>query len=407
MRRPPMTLGMEVAVTDVRLMKELEGQALDAAGRAEETERRGRLSEKAVAELSEAGVFRLLQPARYGGGEVDPRSYFEVIRELSAACGSTGWVASVLGVHAWHLALFPEAAQKEVWGRDPEVLTCSSYAPTGKVRVVPGGYRISGRWSFSSGCDHAEWALLGGSVVEGGTAVDLCTFLVPSGDYEIDPVWDTVGLRGTGSNDLVVEDAFVPDHRVLSFKDTTLCRVPGQEVNTAPLYRIPFGSLFPYAVAAPVIGMATGVYREHVEYSRNRVRAVERDLATAAGKKANEDPTVQLGIAEAACDIDASWLQLERNFSSLMERARDHALIPVALRTAIRRDQAAAVRRSVRAADLLFGNSGGRALRSGGRIQRLWRDAHAGSAHAYNDHDRTSRLFGRSELGLNVREPVL
>jgi 3-hydroxy-9,10-secoandrosta-1,3,5(10)-triene-9,17-dione monooxygenase len=206
-------------------------------------------------------------------------------------------------------------------------------------------------------------------------------------------VWDTVGLRGTGSNDVVVDGAFVPEHRALSFTDVTKCVCPGQELNTGALYRVPFGSIFTYAITAPVIGMATGAYAAHVEYQRGRVRAAY------AGQKAAEDPFGQVRIAEAAGLLDAAWWALERNMTELMAHARAGEKIPLPLRLRVRRDQVTGTGQAIRAVDLLFENSGGRVLKTGTPIQRFWRDAHAGRLHAINDPERALSLFGRGEFG--------
>jgi 3-hydroxy-9,10-secoandrosta-1,3,5(10)-triene-9,17-dione monooxygenase len=202
--------------------------------RAQETEDARDVPAETVKALAEAGFFRLLQPARYGGLEADPMTFYTAVRTIAGECGSTGWVASAVGVHPWQLALFPAAAQEEVWGADTNTRMSSSYAPTGRARLAEGGHRLSGRWSFSSGCNHASWVLLGGIVTnDEGAPVDFRTFLLPASDYAIEDVWDTVGLRGTGSNDIVVAGAFVPEHRSLSFADVTTCVCPGQEVNQA------------------------------------------------------------------------------------------------------------------------------------------------------------------------------
>ena len=281
--------------------------------RAQETEDARVVPAESVKALEEAGFFRLLQPARFGGHEADPITFLTAVRLIASACGSTGWVSSVLGVHPWQLALFPVQAQEEIWGADSTTRMSSSYAPTGRVEAVAGGYRLSGRWSFSSGCDHATWAILGGIVLDAdGNPADFRNFLVPASDYVIDDVWDTVGLRGTGSNDIVIADGFVPEHRSLSFTDVTRCACPGQEANPAPLYRLPFGSVFSYAITTPIIGMATGAYEAHVSYLRERVRTAY------GGQKAAEDPFAQVRIAEAAAELDAAWLALEHNMTQLM-----------------------------------------------------------------------------------------
>jgi 3-hydroxy-9,10-secoandrosta-1,3,5(10)-triene-9,17-dione monooxygenase len=370
--------------------------------RAQETEDRRVVPAESIKALAEIGFFRLLQPARFGGHEADPMTFLSAVRMIASACGSTGWVASVVGVHPWQLALFPLRAQEEVWGADNATRMSSSYAPTGKAAPVDGGYRLSGRWSFSSGCDHASWVLLGGIVRDAdGKPTDFRTFLLPAAEYTIEDVWDTVGLRGTGSNDILVDDVFVPAYRSLSFNDTSRCACPGQEANPAPLYRIPFGSLFSYAITTPIIGMATGAYDAHVAYQRERVRAAY------AGQRAAEDPFAQVRVAEAASELDAAWLQLEQNMRELMGHAVAGREIPLDLRLRVRRDQVRGTGRAISAVDKLFENSGGRALATGTPIQRFWRDAHAGRVHAINDPERALTMYGRGEFGLPVTDAML
>ena len=365
--------------------------------RAQEAEDARDVPAESVKALTETGFFRLLQPSRFGGMEAEPLTFLSAVRLIASACGSTGWVASVLGVHPWQLALFPPRAQEEVWGADPATRMSSSYAPTGRAEAVPGGHRLTGRWSFSSGCGHATWVLLGCIVPDGdGQPADFRTFLLPASDYVIDDVWDTVGLRGTGSNDIVVDGAFVPEHHSLSFIDVSRCVCPGQQVNPAPLYRLPFGSLFSYSITTPIIGMAVGAYDAHVAYQRERVRAAY------VGQKAKEDPFGQVRVAEAAADLDAAWLAAQRNMTELMGHARAGEKIPIPLRLRVRRDQVRGTGQAIRAVDLLFENSGGRALKTGTPIQRFWRDAHAGRVHAINDPERALSMFGRGEFGLDV-----
>jgi 3-hydroxy-9,10-secoandrosta-1,3,5(10)-triene-9,17-dione monooxygenase len=366
--------------------------------RAQQAEDARNVPAESIKALEETGFFRLLQPAAYGGLEADPVVFYTAVRMIASACGSTGWVASVVGVHPWQLALFPPQAASDVWGTDTATRISSSYAPTGKAVETDGGHRLTGRWAFSSGSEHSTWVLLGGIVA--GTP-DYRTFLLPRSDYEIDDVWDTVGLRGTGSNDIVVDDVFVPEHRSLSFADVFRCKGPGHEVNTAPLYKLPYGAVFSYAITTPVIGMATGAYAAHVDYQRSRVRA------SYVGQKAAEDPHSQVRVARAAAEIDAAWLALERNMADLMAHARAGEKIPLSLRLRVRRDQVLGTGRAIEAIDLLVENSGGRALKLGTPIQRFWRDAHAGRVHAINDPERALSAFGRREFGLDLQPDAM
>lgn len=365
--------------------------------RAQDTEDARRVPAESVKALAETGFFRLLQPRRFGGIEADPLDFYTAVRAIASACGSTGWVASVVGVHPWQLALFPARAQEEVWAADPATRMSSSYAPTGKAALTEGGYILDGRWSFSSGCDHASWVLLGGIVTgDDGSPVDFCTFLLPASDYVIEDVWDTIGLRGTGSNDIVVTNMFVPRHRALSFTDVSRCVCPGQEVNPAPLYRIPFGAVFSWAITTPIIGMACGAYDAYVAWQRGRVRAAY------AGVKAREDPYGQVRVAEAAALIDNCWLAVQRDMTDLVAHAKEGRRPPMSLRLRTRRDQVLGTAQAIRAVDMLFENSGGHALKRGTPIQRFWRDAHAGRVHAINDPERALSAFGRGEFGMDI-----
>ncbi len=365
--------------------------------RAQEAEDARVISSDSIKSIEGTGFFRLLQPAAFGGLEADPLDFYTAVRSIASACGSTGWVASVLGVHPWHVGLFPAQAQQEVWGTDSATRISSSYAPTGKARVVAGGHLVSGRWSFSSGCDHASWVLLGQIVTDvENRPTDFRTFLLPRADYVVEDVWDTVGLRGTGSNDIVVSDVFVPEYRSLSFTDVSRLVCPGQELNPAPLYKLPYGSVFSYSITTPIIGMATGAYDAHVAYTRQRVRVAY------VGQKAAQDPFAQVRVAEAAAEIDGAWTALERNMTDLMNCVRTGQPIPVDLRLRVRRDQVRGTGQAIRAVDRLFENSGARALKSGTPIQRFWRDAHAGRVHAINDPERALSMYGGSEFGLPV-----
>lgn len=368
--------------------------------RAQQAEDERRVPAETIGELAESGFFGLLQPKRYGGFEADPVRFYTAVKLLAGACGSTGWVASILGVHPWHLALFPERAQDEVWGGDPATRLSSSYAPMGKARAVDGGYRLTGRWSFSSGCDHASWVFLGGPVLKDDKMVDFCTYLLPQDDYEIVDVWDTVGLRGTGSNDVLVEDVFVPEHRALSFMSMSKTECPGHEINSAPLYRLPWGTVHPTTITAPIVGMAQGAYDAHVEHQAARVRA-------AYGEQTKDDPFAKVRIAEAASEIDAAWMQLTGNIAEELALLEAGEEVPMSLRLRARRDQVRGTARAIEAVDRLFENSGGRALQRGTPIQRFWRDAHAGRVHAANDPERAYTMFGSGEFGLPVKDSMV
>src|SRR5713101_4801364 len=259
------------------------------------------LPPETFADFQEQGLFRVMQPKRYGGFELDPATFYQAVTEIGAACGSSGWIFGVVGIHNWHLALFPPQAQEDVWGADTSVQMSTSLAPTGTVERAPGGFRLSGRWSFSSGCDFCQWAVLGGIVPpkEDGAPPDARTFLLPRCDYAIDDNWHVMGLCGTGSKDIVVEDAFVPEYRTHSYQDAFHLRHPGNAVNDAALYRLPFGIIFPNGIAAPAIGVALGALEAFREQSQQRINLRDQSRVV-------EDPFIQFRLAEAAAEIGAA-----------------------------------------------------------------------------------------------------
>ena len=365
--------------------------------RADEAERLRVVPEASIKELEETGFFRLLQPKRFDGLESDPIDFYTAVRDIAGACGSTGWVSSVVGVHPWQVALFADEAQQAVWGTDTSTRLSSSYAPTGKAVQTEGGFTLSGKWSFSSGCDHCTWVLLGGLVFNAeDQVVDFRTFMVPRENYEIIDVWDMVGLRGTGSNDILVKDAFIPEAFTLSMGDTGRCFGPGQEQNSSELYKLPFHSIFTGTITTPIIGMAMGAYDEHVEMQQKRTRAAY------LGEKASLDPFAAVRIARASSEIDAAWALLVNNIREEQAFVAKGEKIPLKTRLKVRRDQVLGSQRAIDAIDSLFEASGGRALANGTYLQRAWRDAHAGRVHAANDPERALQMYGAHEFGHKV-----
>ena len=363
--------------------------------RAARAEALRQLPDETFADFQEAGLFRALQPKRYGGFELDPGIQYQAVTEVGAVCGSTGWVFGVMGAHNWHLAVFPPQAQQDVWGEDDSAQLATSLAPTGAVERVDGGFRISGRWSFASGCDHCRWVVLGGIAppAEDGAPPDARTFLLPRSDYAIDDNWHVMGLCGTGSKDIVVDGAFVPDYRTHSYLDAFHLRNPGMVVNDAPLYRLPFGLVFAYTLGAAAIGAAKGALATFREQQRRRLNIRDRSRVA-------EDPFTQLRLAESAAEIDAAHERMLGNFAEMMRLARAGMEIPLAFRARVRWDSGKATDWSIRAVDRLMMASGGRGIFLANPIQRAWRDVHAMQAHASNNVERAAAVFGRSEFGL-------
>jgi 3-hydroxy-9,10-secoandrosta-1,3,5(10)-triene-9,17-dione monooxygenase len=339
----------------------------------------------------------MLQPAEFGGFESDPVEFYQAVMTASAVCASTGWVCGIVGVHPWELALADPKVQAEIWGDDPDRWVASPYAPLGRARPVDGGYLFTGRWPFSSGTDHCEWAFLGGFVTDQAGDVPtppvMLHFLVPRRDYEIlEGSWQVMGLKGTGSKDVLVTEAFVPGYRTVDFvklKEGHLAHEMGRD---EALYRMPFAAVFCGAISAATIGICEGALAAAFAYQRDRV--------TVMGARSAEDPHAKSALARAAAEIEASRVHFLRDVAEMYEVAASGTNADMELRTRVRRNQVAASRRAVDAVDGIFTRAGGGSLRLDQPFQRFWRDAHAAMNHACNVADPiyeayTSHLFGQ------------
>lgn len=351
-----------------------------------------RLPDDTVADFQRLGFFKILQPRRWGGFELDPQTLYEVQMTVAEACPSSAWVLGVVAVHSWQLAVFDEGAQREVWEQDSGTLISSSYAPTGKIERVDGGFKVTGRWSFSSGCDHCAWVFLGGfAPVPDGTPPDMRTYLLPKIDYRIEDNWHVAGLKATGSKDIVVEGAFVPEHRTHRLIDGYKRKSPGNAVNPGALYRLPFGQVFVRSVSTSAIGMAQGALDAYRAVAAKRVAAGD-------GAKVALEPGAQTVAAEAAALIDEVKLVLFRNFDEMMALAHSDADMPIEQRVKWRYDSSLAVQKCVTAVDGLFTASGGRAIFLGSPLLRYFLDVHAARAHYANNPDKPGRNFGGVQL---------
>ena len=224
-----------------------------AARSIKQRNRRGILPET-IAELRAAGFFRVLQPKRWGGYELDLNTFYDIEMTLGEGDMSVGWAYGVLGVVTWFLGLIDDRVAQEIWDRDPNTLICSSTMPAGKAVAVDGGFRVKGHWRYASGCEHCDWAMLGGMVQADDVPPDWRFFVVPRSDYKTVDNWQVAGLQGTGSIDLILEDVFVPRYRAQRLQDNFVLKGAGQAANTSSLYRLPFGQIFVRGVSTAGLG---------------------------------------------------------------------------------------------------------------------------------------------------------
>ena len=370
--------------------------------RANRTSELHHLPEETVQEMIEAGFFKILQPARHGGYELDPKDFFDVQMTLAEGCMSTAWVLGVVAIHNWQLGLFDERAQRDVWGTNDDTLISSSYMPVGKVRRVEGGFRLSGKWSFSSGSEHCDWVFLGAMVPpdKAGDAPDYRTFLVPRGEYRIEFNWDVSGLEGTGSNDIVVEDAFVPEYRTHRSMDGFHCSSPGNAVNTNPLFRLPFGQIFVRAVCSSSIGALQGALDNFIAINRDRVGLND-------AKRAAMDPGAQEAAAEANRVIDECKTIMYRNFRQMQDAAAAGAVLPMEERVKMRYDAAVVAPKCAEAVNKLLIHSGAQSIYRTHPINRAWLDINAGRTHVANNAGKFARNQGSSLFGFDVDDTFL
>jgi 3-hydroxy-9,10-secoandrosta-1,3,5(10)-triene-9,17-dione monooxygenase len=362
--------------------------------RAGETARLGKLPQATVAAMQEAGFFRIMQPARYGGFEMDPEVFFRVQMILAEACMSTAWVLGVVAIHNWQLGLFDDQAQQDVWGEDDTTLISSSYMPVGKVQRVEGGFRLSGHWGFSSGSKHCRWAFLGGMVPpeKAGEAPDYRTFLVPNSDYTIVDNWNVSGLEGTGSNDIVVEDAFVPEYRTHRSIHGFECDSPGNAVNDNYIFRLPFGQIFVRAVSSSSIGCLKGVVDSYIAVNKDRVGLND-------GNKIATDPDAQMALANAVSVVDECQTIMFRNFDNMVAAARSGRQLPVEERIKMRFDAALVAPKCTDAINQMFISCGAQGIFRDHPLNRAWLDINAGRTHVANNLFKFGRNLGGAMMG--------
>jgi 3-hydroxy-9,10-secoandrosta-1,3,5(10)-triene-9,17-dione monooxygenase len=360
--------------------------------RAFKAERDRNIPKESVEEYIDAGLIHTLQPRRWGGYEHDHEVMFDIAVELGkSTCGSSAWCLNYLGDHACILAHFPEEAQHDVWSKDNTACIATSAAPTGKVTVAPGGYRLNGRWSWCSGLSHSQWIMIGGLVFrEGEDHPDMRLYLVPVSEVKQEDTWYCAGLSATGSNTSVLDDVFVPEHRSVSFATLRDAHSPGSAVNTNPIYRTPFIAVHTYALLGPALGLARGGYSDFTEWTRQRYLTYTQ-LAIA------QHVPVQLKVAEIGAQIDAAELLARR---ALATARADYTDMSMETRTRLRRDWAFAMKTLRDAMDSLVNISGSSGLMAGNSVQRCWRDVHAIASHVVMNWDVPAENFGRMEFGL-------
>lgn len=353
--------------------------------RSAEAEKNRRLSDETVAEFRAAGFHKIMQPKRFGGFELGIDTAAECIRTLASACGSSGWVANLFMIHNWQASLFPLAAQEEFWA-DGDDVVCStvSFAPKSAMEEVEGGFRLTGRWKFSSGCDFASWFII---MKPSPTCLDW--MLVPRADLSIEDDWFVAGLCGTGSKDLILDDVFVPEHRRLKMTDIATGNTPGSKVHDVPLTRLPFGWSAIWGIPAALIGMGQGM-----------AEAVKKTLtgkkALFTGEQQVERVANQIKISEALTDIHAAELIMRHRLAEL-NRWAETGVTPTPLEAlASHRDASYVARLMGKVGQNLAQMAGATSVYLGNPIQRFQRDINVGVTHVSLVWEEAAENYGRT-----------
>ncbi len=357
---------------------------------ADGAERDRSIPPETIASLREAGLFRAFVPRTYSGDERPLSEVLDAMTELSVACTSTGWVGSLLAIHNIAACWLEKKAQEEIFGDGPDVVMSSSVAPTGTINPAPGGFRLAGRWGFSSGVDHASWVMLGANLRTPAAQKPAEYFLcfVRASEVKLIDDWHVCGLKATGSRSLELADVFVPNHRALLLQSVYERTAPGMTVNPQPFYRLPWESVFISALPPAALGTAIAMLEGFREYTVSRInRFSGQGFQTNAGSA--------MRIAEAAAQVDAARLIYKRDLAALDRLALEGVPLPPGAAERISYDAPFVVDSCSRAVLRLFRGSGARAIHQSNPLQRHLRDIHAMTQHAAMDTDGAGETYGR------------
>ena len=369
--------------------------------RAVETEQRRDLLPETIADLKAAGIHKIFTPKRYGGFEMDWGTHVDVTKELGRGCGSTSWVSSVVYCHTWLLARFPPECQEEFWPDHPDAVIGTAFAGGGSMTETEGGYILNGRWKFSSGINHSDCAIVAGQIggqiddlQSGRTQVYRMAMLLPS-EYDVIDVWESEGLRGTGSNDIKVVDQFVPGHRTILTEEATGMKPPGAVLHDSYIYNVEFSPYFFTLIAGPMLGTAMGALEQYCELTKTRVGQMFKESII-------EQVPVQIRLGESAAEIQAATLIVDNISRYLHEEGAAGRELPGTTLMTIRRDLAHASRQCLAAVTRLSGMMGVTAQSGHNPVQRHFRDCRTISTHGGVQWDASMAPFGKRMFGLKT-----
>ncbi|WP_433623580.1 acyl-CoA dehydrogenase family protein [Nocardia sp. CA-120079] len=353
-----------------------------------------RVPEETIDALKEAGAFRIVVPRRFGGLETSLRSLLDVTSAIAEADGGAAWVVTLSNTNGWLCALHPGRSLDEVYANGPDAIVTGVLAPSGKVRKVSGGYRVSGRWPYSSASLHADWSTDGALLVDDDDQVlDQVAVLVPRADFRVEDTWYVAGMRGSGSNTVVVEDAFVPEHRVVSLGPYMAGEYIADHPD-APLYR---GAMTPF-MNTSIMGAQLGLGRAALNLVRTK--AAEKALAYTTITRQADSVAFQMLVAEAAMKIETAHLHAYRAADDVQAYAEAGVFPDLMARARMRGDTAITLRSINEALNILLNAHGAAAFAEVNAMQRIWRDSNVGARHAVTLPHVSMETYGKALLGI-------
>lgn len=376
------------------LLEDLKAILPAIAANAAQAEKDRKAPDENIALLKGIGMHRAFQPKPYGGMEISLPQFADCVVALAGACASTAWAFSLLCTHSHQLAMFAKQLQDEVWGDNPDATASSSIAPFGKVEEVQGGVIFNGEMGWSSGSDHAEWAIVGCRRQNDEGGQDYCFAVLPRSDYEIRDDWFAAGMKGSGTKTLIIKDVFVPNHRIQKAKDMMEGKSAGFGLYPdSKIFYTPYRPYFASGFAAIGLGIAERMLEAYREKTKNRVRAY-------TGVNVGTATPALMRLAESTHQVAAARAFLEKTWQEHAEHSERHQYPSRETLAFWRTNQAYAVKMCIQAVDRLFEAAGGTSWFESNEMQRLFRDSHMTAAHAYTDYDVCAQILGRELMGL-------
>jgi len=354
-----------------------------------------RLPNATCEDIRASGLARIFQPMRYGGSEAPLEAMIDILIPVGSACSATAWCLAQFLIHNHMIARWPTAAQDAIWGDQPDALVSGILIPLlGKAKRVDGGARLTGRWPFVSGIAVADWCILSGMMENATDAATIESyFLVPTSQVSIFDNWYSIGLQGTGSNDVEVTDSFIPAHMIITAKDLSGGDFAGRSANPGPLFRPPVYMTFGILLTSTVIGMANAMVAEYLAQSR-------KAFTVMSGQEIRSFQTQQIKLGEATAALNAAQVLIRADAREIQTLATTYQSPDSVKRSKYRSNAAHASALAYWAAQRIFDLAGARAIYTNNEIGRIFLDIIVATRHVTQNVDINTAEHGRALLDM-------